>query len=328
MRGYTWLCASLLGCMSSWTSATEMNICVYDIMGANGDIMAVAKDYALAAKNWGVDIQPNVYMNLEKAQNDFEQKKCDGLVADNYATKKYNNFMGTVGAVGAISNYNVAQKVLSALGSAKLASKLKNKDYEVVGYMPFGLVYFMTTDRTLSSLQQLQGKRIGILASDPSQKRMAQKVGMVPVYMTFDNAASKARNGDFDIVPAPLIVYKPFEIEKILGAKGGIVNYPLGFMTMNFILAKGDYPADFGQKSRQWFSKQSTQYMKTVYRWDSTVPKRMMYEVPENDRSGYDSLLSQMRKEFVDNKTYDSSMIVLIRHLRCAQDPKFIECKK
>lgn len=53
MRGYTWLCASLLGCMSSWTSATEMNICVYDIMGANGDIMAVAKDYALAAKNWG-----------------------------------------------------------------------------------------------------------------------------------------------------------------------------------------------------------------------------------------------------------------------------------
>ncbi|MFU8926640.1 putative solute-binding protein [Acinetobacter puyangensis] len=328
MNGYQSILIGLMATMSVSAYAVPIDLCVYDIMGTNGDTMAVAKDYALAAKQWDVEIRPKVYLKLEAAQSDFEQKKCRGLVADNFATKKYNNFMGTVGAIGAIPNYSIAQKVLAALGSPKLAAKLKNKEYEVVGYMPFGLVYFISKDRNIDSLQKLNGKRLGILASDPSQRRMAQKVGMKPVVMTFDNAASKFRAGEFDIVPAPLVVYQPFEVEKVLGSGGGIANYPLAFMSMNFILAQGDYPENFAQKSRQWFSEKSTQYMKTVLRWDNTVPKRMIYEIPEIDRSGYDLLLSQMRKEFVDNKTYDPAMIVLIRHLRCAQDPAFIECKK
>jgi general stress protein 26 len=36
------------------------------------------------------------------------------------------------------------------------------------------------------------------------------------------------------------------------------------------------------------------------------------------------------RKEiwFIADKTYDGTMITLIRHLRCNQEPNFIECKK
>lgn len=308
--------------------ASSLELCVFDVMGANGDTMAVAKDYALAAKQWGVSIQPKVYTNLNAVIADFDQKKCGGIVADNYATKKYNPFMGTVGAVGAIPNYDIAHKVMTALSSPKLATKLKNKNYEVVGYMPFGLAYFFTKDRNLDSLEKLNGKKLGVLEMDPSQRRIAQKVGMRPVNMTFDNAAVKFRNGDFDVVPAPLIVYEPFEMEKIIGDKGGVANYPLGFLTMNFVLATGDYPTDFGQKSRQWFAQRMPQLMKTVERWDATVPRKVMYDIPAIDRSSYDRLLSQMRKEFIDNKTYDYSMITLINHLRCNQEPNFIECKK
>ncbi len=328
MKGYKFILLGLISGASSLASASQVSLCVFDIMGASGDTMAVAKDYALAAKQWGVEIEPKVYMNLGEATSDFEAKKCDGLVADNYATKKYNNFMGTLGAVGAIPDYSIAKKVLTVLGSPKLAKKMRTSNYEVVGYMPFGLAYFISRDRTINSLQQLNGKRLGVLDSDPSQRRMAQKVGMRPVSMTFDNAASKFRDGDFDIVPSPLVVYEPFEVQKTLGAAGGIADYPLAFMSMNFILRRGGYPDDFGQKSRQWFSKKVPQYMKTVERWDNTVPAKTRYSIPDIDRSGYDLLLSQMRKEFVGNKTYDKSMIVLITHLRCAQDPKFIECKK
>ena len=319
---------TLVGISSTIVSASKINFCVLDLMGANGDIMAIAKDYALAAKQWGVEVNPKVYLNVGSALRDFESGKCNGLVADNFATKKYNGFMGTIGAVGAIPNYDIAQRVLTALSSPKLASRLKTKSYEVIGYMPYGLTYFYTKDRSIRNVDHLQNKTLGVLDVDSSQRRMAQKVGMRPVSVTFDNAVNKFKNDEIQILPAPLVVYHPMEIGKIMGDEGGIINYPLALFTMNFIISnKGDYPDDFGQKSRQWFSQQSPQLFKIVEKWDNSVPRNKIYSIPQIDHTSYDRLLSQLRKEFIDNKIYDNAMIALIRHVRCGQDPKFIECK-
>lgn len=330
MKGYqrllVYVCAGIG--ISTLSSASQIELCVFDVMGVNGITMAVAKDYALAAKQWGVTIQPKVYTQLNEVIRDFDNKKCDGVVADNFSTRKYNLFMGTVGAIGAVPNYDIGQRVIMALSSPKLAPKLKTATHEVVGYMPYGLVYLMAKDRNLNSLEKVKGLRIGVLEEDPSQRRMAQKVGMKPVFMTFDNAASKFRNHEFDIVPAPLIIWEPFEGEKLIGSNGGIANYPMAFMTMNFILANANYPADFGQKSREWFSRQSPQLFKTVQRWDAKVPDKFWVQIPDIDRPSYDHLASQLRKEFIDNKIYDISMMTLIRHLRCVQEPNFVECKK
>lgn len=321
------LVLGIVSTLSTVASASKINFCVLDVMGANGDVMAVAKDYSLAAKDWGVEVTPTVYTNVTFAIKDFERGKCQGLVADNFATKKYNNFMGTIGAVGAIPNYDIAQRVLKALSSPKLASKLKSKSYEVIGYMPYGLTYFYTKDRSLKSIDGLQNKTLGVLDVDASQRRMAQKVGMKPVAVTFDDAVKKFKDNEIEILPAPLVVYQPLEIGKIIGDNGGIVNYPLALFTMNFILTNGNYPDDFGQKSRQWFSQRSPQLFKVVDRWDNTIPKGKMYDIPRIDHASYDKLLSQLRREFIENNIYDNSMINLIRHVRCTQDPKFIECK-
>ena len=323
----TLIFTSLLGCITTSVSASKINFCVLDLMGSNGDIMSIARDYALAAKQWGVTVQLAHYSNVKSAMQDFDQKKCTGLVADNFATKKYNHFMGTIGAVGAIPNYDVAQKVLTALSSPKLAGKLKNKSYEVVGYVPYGLTYFHLKDRSVKTVDDLNNKKLGVLEVDISQRRMAQKVGMQPIGVTFDNAVSKFRDNDIEVLPAPLVVYQPLEVGKILGDQGGIINYPLALFTMNFILADGNYPADFGQKSRQWFSQRSPQLIKTVERWDTAIPKNKLYDIPAIDHLSYDRLLSQLRKEFIDNNVYDQTMISLIRHIRCGQDPKFIECR-
>lgn len=328
MRSYQWLGAAILSVIGTAASASTMNVCVFDVMGANGITMSIMKDYALAAKGWGVEVQPKVYTKLSTAQQDFEQKKCQAIVADNFATRKYNLFMGTVGAIGAVPNYEVGQRVLLALASPKLSAKLKNNHYEVMGYMPYGLVYLMAKDRNINSLDKFKGLRIGVLADDPSQSRMAQKVGMKPVVMTFDNAASKFRNNDMDIVPAPLLIWEPFEGAKLLGANGAVANYPMSFMTMNFIVANGNYPKDLGQKSREWFSKASPRILATVKSWDAKVPEKYWMQIPDIDRPSYDHLASQLRKEFIDGKVYDVSMMTLIRHLRCAQNPKFVECKK
>ena len=318
----------LLGSLSQLALANKIDLCVFDVAGTNGDIMNIIKDYTLAAKQWDVEIRSKVYTSLVKAQQDFDQKRCNGLVADNFSTKKYNNFMGTIGAARIIPNYNVARQVFQALGSPQLTGKFNTVSYEVVGFIPYGFAYLFTKDRSINSLEDLQGKRLGIMEADPSQSRMAQKVGMVPVPMNIDNVANKFRRGEFDLVPVPLIAYQAYDGKEILGEKGGVVNYPLAMVSMNVVLHKGGYPFDFGQKSRRWFAQQSVAMINTVEAWQRHIPPHMFYGISKTDHTSYDRLTSQLRKEFIENRTYDLAMINLVRNIRCRQEPEFIECKE
>lgn len=324
------LTVSTLAILQSTAFAnTTLQLCVYDIIGANGPTMSLAKDYAVFAKQYGIDFQPKVYMGFKQLILDFDQKKCDGLVADNFGTRKYNTFMSTIGAIAAIPNYQIAQQIINAISTPRLSYKMKTKDYEVVGYMPYGFGYLMGKDRNVNSLEEAKGLRIGVLDVDPSQRRMAERVGMKPILMSIDDAPTRFLKGEFDIVPVPTIIYEPFEGEKVLGTQGGILNYPMALITMNFILHNNPkIPKDFGQKSREWFGKKSPQLFKMVKQWDATIPKRFWVEIETIDRPAYEHLASQLRKEFVDNKIYDPVMMNLIRHLRCKQDPSFVECKK
>lgn len=319
---------SLLALTNVAAANEKLSLCVFDLAGANGDTMTIIRDYSLAAKSWGVDIEAKVSKNLAHTMREFEQKRCDGIVADNFSTKKFNNFMGTIGAVGAVPNYNIAHRIFQALASPKLEPKFHTKNYEVVGYIPYGFAYFFTKDRSINSLEELKGKSLGIMEVDPSQARMAQKVGLKPIPMNVDNIAQKFRRGEFDLVPSPLVGYQVFDGKEILGDKGGIANYPLALLSMNVVLRKGEYPQDFGAKSRQWFSQKSGAMIRVVQSWEKHIPKHMFYDIPKIDHPSYDLLTSQLRKEFIDNKTYDNTMINLIRHIRCTQEPKFIECKK
>ena len=304
-----------------------LDICVFDVMGTQGDIANVMKDYVLVAQQWKVDIRPKIYTNLAKAMQDFEDNRCDGLVADNFTTKKYNNFMSTVGAVGAIPNYTVAQQVFQALSSPRLAHKFNQSKYEVVGYIPYGFAYLFNKNRSLNALTDIAGQRIGVMEADPAQRRMAQKLGLVPIPMNIDNVAQKFKANNFDLMPMPLIAYQAFDGKTILGDKGGIANYPLSMVSFNIILKKGNYPIDLGQKSRNWFSQQSGRMIQNSRNWQAQLPKHTFYELSKLDYPNYDRLIAQLRKEFIENKIYDPSMITLIRHLNCQHDPQYLECK-
>ena len=96
---------------------------------------------------------------------------------------------------------------------------------------------------------------------------------------------------------------------------------------MNIILRKGKYPVDFGHKSRSWFSQQTPRMIQTVKNWQRHIPQYMFYDLSKIDYPAYDRLISQLRKEFIENQTYDTTMINLIRNIRCKQDPQYIECK-
>jgi hypothetical protein len=320
--------ACLLAALMSVGSATAsaQTICVFDLGGASGEIFALMKDYALAAKQWKVDITLKSYSNEDAAAAQFASGKCDGLVVTSFLTRKFNNYTGTINAIGAIPSNAIARTVLGLMGNPKVAADMVEGQYEASGIIPIGSAYFVMKDRTINTLAKIEGKRIGALSVDPIQQRMLQRVGGKPVSMTFDNGGEKFKSSEMDILPAPAMAFAPLEVYRTIGSQGGISRFPMSFISLNLIIKHNAFPQGYGQTSRTWFASNAAQMMGKVAKAEASVPKQYWFDVPTEDQVGYLKILRQMRLEFVRNKTYNPKMIGLLKKLRCQQDTSNYEC--
>ncbi len=316
----------LTGLLGLMGSASALTICVFDLGGASGDNYALMKDYALAVKNWNVSINLKPYNTEEQAIRDFKQGNCEGVAATSFSTREFNNFTGSINAIGAVPSNVIARNLLTLMGSAKLSGDMIEGNYEAAGVIPLGSAYFVVKDRTINTLAKAEGKRIGVLEIDPAQRRMATKVGAKPVLMTIDTAGQIFKTNGIDVLPAPAFAYSALEVYRSMGANGGIARFPISFMTGNLILDKQKFPAGFGQKSRSWFASQAGRYMAQVGRYEAAVPAKVWFDISSEDQVGYLRLMRQMRMEFVQNKTYNPKMMALLKKLRCQQDAKSFEC--
>ena len=53
------------------------------------------KDYQLAAKNWGADIELRVGQNEAVIAEDFKAGKCDGISVTGMRGRQFNKFTGS-----------------------------------------------------------------------------------------------------------------------------------------------------------------------------------------------------------------------------------------
>ena len=320
---------ALLGIGSIGTvAAKSVTWCVYDMAGNSGDVMQAMKDYALAAKNWGVETKTKVYTSDQQAVDAFKNNTCDAVVASSFVTREFNSFMGTLGAVGLIPNHQVANQLFMNLDNASLKSHMTQNNYEAVGWMPIGPAYFMVRDRSLNSITELAGRKVGVLKSDPSQERMARRVGAVPVFMAFENAGQRFIQREIDVLASPVYAYQPLELHRGLGNRGGVINFPVAYISLVMITKQKEFPSGYGQKSREWFKARTPKMMQNVIQWEKTMPNKYWYDIPMADRTSYQRLVAQLRKEFIKSGVYDNKMIDLVLKIHCAQNEKYFECKK
>ena len=309
-----------------FSNAQAQTVCAFDLGGASGDNYAFLKDYVLVAKKWGVDLELKAYNSEDQAIADFKAKKCDALTALSFGSMQFNQYASSMSAMGAIPTYSIARTVLSLMGNPKVGEDMVQGEYEVAGIMPIGFAYFVVKDRNINTLAKAAGKRIGVLAVDPVQRRMAQKVGAIPVGMSVDNAGELFRTSKIDILPCPAIAFAPLEVYRSMGYGGGIARFPISFLTGNLIIYKGAFPEGFGQNSRSFFASNVNRQMKQVERYETSVPAKYWYDISNEDTVGYLQLLRQMRIEFVKNGTYSPKMMGLMKKLRCQQDSSSFEC--
>jgi hypothetical protein len=306
--------------------AQAQNICVFDIGGNNGDTFMLMRDYVLAAKKWNVSLTLSGYTNEEQAMEDFKNNKCQGIVATAFATRQLNNFTGSIAAIGAVPSNAIARNALALMSSPKLAGEMLEGDYEASGIIPLGLVYLANHDRKNDTLAKIGGNKIGVLPADPVQKRMASRVGLMPVSISYQSAGAMFAAKRFDLLPLPAVAFNAFEVYRSMGDKGGISRFAIAFITSNLIINKKEFPEGYGQSSRVWFNGQSSRLMTNINRVESAVPAKAWYDITNEEQVGYLRLLRQMRIEFVQNKTYNPKMLNLLKKLRCQQDPTSYEC--
>lgn len=313
-------------CTAISSAQAKQVVCVFDLVGKNGDVFNLMKDYQLAAKTWGADIELKVNQNEAVIAEDFKAGKCDGISVTGMRGRQFNNFTGSLDAIGAIPDLNLAVKIMQGLSSPNFAKYMTNGQYEVVGVIPVGDAFLMVNDRNINTVAKAAGKKIAVLDYDQAQKIMVQQVGAQAVSADVTNFGAKFNNGQVDIIGAPAAVFKPLELHKGLGTKGAIVNYPILQVTGNLIIRKDKFPEGFGQKSRDWVKAQLPRAFGIIGKMKADIPAKYWMQVPTADKPGYQKLMRESRISLTKQGVYNKQMMKLLWQFRCKNDPKNFEC--
>ena len=320
---------STLGFVSS-VQAAKVDVCVFDLLGKSGESYQMAQEWALAAKGWGADINLIPRQDEAVADNDFKAGKCDGVFMTAMRARQYNKFVGSIDALGGAPSNAIAQRAitfaLDPRNATKMVSNLSGKKYEVAGIAPLGSAFIFVRDKKIDSIEKAAGKKFAVLGYDDAQKIMVQRVGAQAVISDVSNFVAKFNNGQVDMVGAPAYAYKPLEIYKGLGENGGMFNFPVLQVTADFIIRPDQFPADFGQKSRDWFVKNLPKSFAMINRLEAGIPAKYRLMLSAEDKIKYQKMLRDGRIDLTKQGIYDASMMSVLKKARCSVDKANFEC--
>ena len=306
-------------------------MCVFDVIGANGDMFNMVKDYALEMKSHGVDFDLKPYTDEGVAVGDFNAGQCDAVAATDLRTRPFNRFTGSVSAVGALPTYDDLETLLATLAQTKAAPLMKQDGYEVIGIVPIGAGYLFVNDRSIDTAGELAGKRMATLDYQKDAIHMVNFVKATVVPSDITNFAGKFNNGSVDTAYAPAFAYEALELYKGLGDKGGIVNYPLAQLTVQVIVRDDVLGDDTAQAARQVAWGMYPQAMNLINKQEEAIPEDKWIRIPEKDIQGYQEMFRQNRIEMRDGlkgapDVYHPKMLGLLSKIRCASNPSASEC--
>ena len=319
------LCA--ITTLSLMTSAHAQSLCVFDLSGAGGDIYSSMQDYAIAAKSWDVDLNLKPYSDEALAVKDFKSGKCDAVAISGIRAREFNAFVGSLDAAGALTDNASAKIALTLMANPKLAPDMVNGNYEVAGTSPVGLLYLMVKDRSTNTIQKMAGKTLGILEYDKADYLLVDKLGAIPVGMDLASFGIKFNSGSIDIMPLLPLMYKPFEMEKGLGNKGGIIRFPIFQFTGDILIHRDKFPDGYGQKSRTWSASRIDRQFAKNNKLEAEIPAKYWEDIPENDKIAYARVVREARLSLTRSKVLDKKMMGILKRVRCRVNPANYECK-
>ncbi len=330
--------ASALALFSSPAHAAQ-KFCVFDFLGASGDMFNLAKDYAVAMQRLGVDLELRGFNNEALATEEFKNGNCDAMVATAFRTRQFNAVAGSIDSLGSTTilrdgkvdmrgTYEVLRKLIQtyAAASPQVSRLMVNGNYEVGGIAPAGAAYHFLNDRRLSSIEALAGKRISAFDYDKAQAAMIQRINAIPVSTDISNFHIKFNNGQLDMMAAPTMAYKPLELQRGMGSKGGVTRFPLMIVSYQMIFKRDRFPEGFGEKSREFWMSQFDRVLQVIRTADATIPPMAWIDIEPEDAVKYTLLLRESRVQLAQQGLYDKRGLKVIKRIRCHVNPGDPEC--
>ena len=306
----------------------KRTLCVWDIVGNAGPITDAVKEYQLEALKWGVDFQIVVNTSERVITEQFRAKQCDAAVVSELRIRTFVKFPGSLFAVGGIPDIEHLRLMHQLLATPQSAPKMQEGPFEIAGIVPAGAVYVFVRDRTIDSLQKAVGKKVAVMGDDKYQQQMVQLIGATPVSVTEATAGSMFNNGALDVLPAPAVAYGPLELYRGLAPNGGIIRFPLSQISAQVIFWRDRFPAEYGQKSREFFFSNFDRALHEITKAEGQIDDKWWVDIPDADKAQYDTLMDDVRIKAVEAGYWDGDMIKLQRRVRCKFDPKRAECSK
>ena len=324
------LVLSALGLLASTSSHAKVNVCVFDLLGKSGESFKLLEEWALAAKAWNADVQLTAYQDEAKVDQDAKAGKCDGFYMTSMRARAYNKFAGSIDAIGGVPNNDIAMKAISYVldkrNSKRLITQIGKEKFEVAGIGQIGPAYIFVRDRELNKLEQVKGKKFAVLHYDYAQKIMVNRIEAVPVMSEISNFIRKFNQGEVDIVAAPAYAFKPLELEKGLGSRGAMINFPVVNVTADLIIRPDKFPASFAAQSRSWFVRQLPRSFAMVKRMEAEIPSKYILNLSREDRVAYQKILRDGRLDLTKQGIYDSGMMTVLKRARCTVERTNFEC--
>ncbi|WP_286744537.1 putative solute-binding protein [Aquabacterium sp. UBA2148] len=339
-----WLrCMAAAVCAASLLSApaqAAQKVCVYDFIGASGDLFNMVRDYALAMQRDGVFLELKGYNDEAAALEAYKSGQCDGFVGTAFRSRQFNAVAGSIDSLGATTivrkgnvdmpaSYEVMRKLIQtyAAPSPQVAKLMTNGEHEVAGIAPAGAAYPFVNDRKLSSVEALAGKRIVAFDYDKAQGAMIQRIKAIPVSATISNFHLKFNGGQADMMAAPTIAYQPLELSKGLGSKGAVVRFPLLLVSYQMVIRHAQFPDGFGAKSRTFWAGQFDRMLQLIRRADTTIPPARWEDLNPDDAVKYTLLLRESRIQLTQQGLYDKRGLKVLKRIRCHVNPGDAECE-
>ena len=95
------VCAVALAVAGTSTTAHAQRICVYDLLGAAGDLFNMTKDYQVAMQRHGVNIELKGFTDERVASEEYRTGQCAGFIATAFRTRQFNSVSGSIDTLGA-----------------------------------------------------------------------------------------------------------------------------------------------------------------------------------------------------------------------------------
>jgi len=165
-----------------------------------------------------------------------------------------------------------------------------------------------------------------VMKWDKTESIMAEQFGAQAIPVDINDMGTSFNNGAVDVLIAPVLLYKPFELYKGLGDNGGIIRRAVLQISMQLIIRRDRFPAGFGQQSREYMATTVDHALGVIRNTENEVDARHWIYMNTRERDDYYRTVRVARARLEKEGFYDRHMLGILKRVRCVSVPDDGEC--